>query len=248
MSISKALCNFCYKHGSSVLTAFSVIGVGVTATLAVRATIKVIPIIEQKKKEASGKLTPVDVVKTVWKPFLPVAIGAVCTATSIVATNCVSLKKQAVLASICAMSETALFDYTSAVKKVIPEKEITAINDEIASAKVKNAPPSSKEIIFTNKGSTLCHDSLSGQPFYSDMEAIRKAVNNANALLIADGHITLNDLYYELGLKNTDVGYNLGWRVDKGLIDVGFSAQLSENGVPCLVMYHNNRPEYYNRN
>jgi hypothetical protein len=57
-------------------------------------------------------------------------------------------------------------------------------------------------------------------------------------------YVSLNDFYYEIGLRSTAMGDDLGWNIDKGLIELGFSTQLSEDGSPCLVVDYQVAPMY----
>ena len=57
-------------------------------------------------------------------------------------------------------------------------------------------------------------------------------------------YIPLNDFYYEIGLDNIDLGELMGWNVDKGPIELNFSSQIAENGVPCLVIRWVIPPQY----
>ena len=56
--------------------------------------------------------------------------------------------------------------------------------------------------------------------------------------------LTLNDLYYELGLEPTKTGDYMGWEVDKEMLNFKFSSQLTENGTPCLVIDYEVYPLY----
>ena len=62
--------------------------------------------------------------------------------------------------------------------------------------------------------------------------------------MIQDGYVALNDLYFLLGLKTIGLGDDLGWNVDRGLIDIYFSSQLTEDGKPCVVIGHRLPPTY----
>ena len=79
--------------------------------------------------------------------------------------------------------------------------------------------------IITDKGNTLCFDSLSGRYFKSDIDKIKRAVNNLNRELTYDMYVSLNDFYDELDLDHTKIGDELGWNLDDGLIDVYFGSQ-----------------------
>ena len=57
-------------------------------------------------------------------------------------------------------------------------------------------------------------------------------------------YITLNDVYYALGLSNTKMGDDLAWSVEDGMIDFNFSSQLTEDGIPCLVVDYTIGPRF----
>ena len=57
-------------------------------------------------------------------------------------------------------------------------------------------------------------------------------------------YVSLNDFYDELGLDYTQVGRDLGWSVNDGLINIGFSSQLADDGRPCLVVDFSTPPKY----
>ena len=57
-------------------------------------------------------------------------------------------------------------------------------------------------------------------------------------------YISLNEFYEELGLSHTMIGDQLGWNIDKGLIELDFSSQIAEDGTPCLVIDYSIAPKY----
>ena len=65
-----------------------------------------------------------------------------------------------------------------------------------------------------------------------------------NYKLLNDNILSLNEFYYELGIKGTSYGAEQGWVVDKGLIEVSFSSILSEDDEPCIVLHFDNPPQY----
>ena len=85
---------------------------------------------------------------------------------------------------------------------------------------------------------------MSGRYFESDIEKLRKAVNDLNRRMRDEIQITLNEFYYEIGLDSIKIGDSLGWDIDKGYIELEFSSQLDKDGVPCLVIGHYNPPKY----
>lgn len=242
------------KHSPEILTGIGIAGMLSTTVLAVRATPKALMLIEEKKREKKftgeqPELTKLEVVKTAWKPYIPAAVTGAASVACLVGASSVNARRNAALAAAYALSESTLADYKEKVVETIGEKKAQEVKDAIAKDKIENDPVTRKEIIATDKGETLCYDALSGRYFKSDIEYIRRAVNNLNERLLFDTHISLNEYYDEIGLEEIfPMGENLGWTVDpdsanKGLIELDFSSQLAE-GTPCLVVGFSNAPRY----
>lgn len=246
------------KHSPEILTGIGIAGMLSTAVLAVRATPKALMLIEEKKREkkfavikdgGDPDLTKLEIVKTAWKPYIPAAVTGVASIACLVGASSVNARRNAALAAAYALSESTLADYKEKVVETIGEKKAQEVKDAIAKDKIENDPVTRKEIIATDKGETLCYDALSGRYFKSDIEYIRRAVNNLNERLLFDTHISLNEYYDEIGLEEIfPMGEDLGWTVDpdsanKGLIELDFSSQLTE-GIPCLVVGFSNAPRY----
>lgn len=258
----KTVRSFTTKHSPEILTGIGVAGMMSTAVLAVRATPKALELIESEKRKQNHKLLEeakkagndicdqvtklsyLEMIKVAWKPYIPaVATGIVSTAC-IIGASSVSMRRNAALATAYQLSTTALADYKEKVIETIGEKKEQTVKDKVAQKKVEENPVSNNEIIVTEKGNTLCFDSFSSRYFKSDIEAIRRAENNLNQRLLAYDYISLNDYFAEIGLRHTELGYQLGWRVDKGLIQLHFSSQLADDGTPCVVVNFDNPPEY----
>ena len=248
------LCTAARKHSPEILTGIGIAGMISTTVLAVRATPKALMLIEEKKREKKfaseqPELTKIEVVRTAWKPYIPAAVTGTASVACLVGASSVNARRNAALAAAYALSESTLADYKEKVVETIGEKKAQEVKDAIAKDKVENDPVSRKEVIITDKGETLCYDALSGRYFKSDIEYIRRAVNNLNERLLFDTHISLNEYYDEIGLEEIfPMGENLGWTVDpdsanKGLIELDFSSQLAE-GTPCLVVGFSNTPRY----
>ena len=76
------------------------------------------------------------------------------------------------------------------------------------------------------------------------IDQIKKAINELNRKMLNEMYVSLNDFYSELDLKLSNNGYELGWKLDDGLIDVDFSSQISDDGRPCLVIDYLVAPRY----
>ena len=250
------------KYSPEILTGVGIVGMISTTVLAVRATPKALILIENKKREIKietikeGRnestdisLTKLEIVKTAWKPYVPAFVTGVCSTACLVGASSINARRNAALLAAYTLSETAFADYKDKVIETIGEKKAQEVKDAVARDQVEKNPPSKNTVITTDKGETLCYDSISGRYFKSDIECIRRAINNLNERLLFDTHVALNEFYDEIGLEEIyPMGEQLGWTVDpdsanKGLIELDFSSQLAE-GTPCLVVGFRNAPRY----
>lgn len=233
------------KHSPAILTALGITGMIGTTVLAVKATPKALDLIENKKEELDkDKLTVVETVKATWKCYVPAAITCATSAACLIGASSVHTKRNAALATAYKLSESALIEYRDKVVETIGEKKEQSVRDAIAKDHVEKNPVTNNEVIITDKGYTLCYDELSGRYFYSDIEKIKKAANELNRQMLNDMYISVNELYYELGLEGTKLGEQMGWNVDRGLIDLKFSATVSADDRPCIVLDYRVPPMY----
>ena len=243
--LTKNISLFTKKNSPTILIAIGVSGMIVSTGFAIEATPKAVKLIERKKEELKKeKLEPLEVVKTVWKCYIPTAITCVLSSACIIGANSVNAKRNAALATAYTISETALREYKDKVVETIGEKKEQSIRDAIVKDQIDRNPMTKNEVIFTGKGTTKCYDPWSSRYFDHDPEKIRKAINDLNYQLINDGYVTLNDFYYDIGLEETKSGAILGWGVEKGQVRFRFSSQVSDNEVPCLVLEFINPPYY----
>lgn len=233
------------KHSPAILTALGITGMIGTTVLAVKATPKALDLIENKKEELNkDDLTVVETVKATWKCYVPAAITCATSVACLIGASSVHTKRNAALATAYKLSESALIEYRDKVVETIGEKKEQSVRDAIAKDHVEKNPVTNNEVIITDRGYTLCYDELSGRYFYSDIEKIKKAANELNRRMLNDMYVSLNELYYELGLEGTKLGEQMGWNIDRGLIDLKFSATVSADDRPCIVLDYRVPPMY----
>jgi len=221
-----------------ILIGFGLAGMLTSTILAVKATPKALDILEQEDRE----LSKVDKVKLTWKCYAPAAIGYCASAACIIGANSVNAKRNAVLAGAYKLSESALLEYRDKVKEVIGEEREREIKDSIAQDRVDKTPEKRQEVLVAGNGDTLCYDMHSGRYFKSNMEEIKGIANKVNYKLMQDNFLSVNDFYEELGLEPTVTGYDFGWNVEDGLIELYFTSTLTEAGQPCLAVHFDNMP------
>lgn len=237
------------KHSPEILLGIGIAGMVSTSVLAVKATPKALRLIENEENELSNercedvKLKPFEIIKLVWPCYIPAVITGGLSIACLIGGTSVNLKRNAALATAYNISKTALNEYRDAVVETVGEKKEKIVKDKVAEKKLKKNPVSDNEIIITKKGDTLCYDGAYGRYFKSDIDTIKKAINVVNRNIISDMYVSLNDFYDLIGLKPTGTGYDVGWNIDDGEIDIYFSSQLAEDGTPCLVINYSVSPK-----
>ena len=243
--IFKGLPTVFKKYSPEILTGLGVAGMIVTTITAVKVTPKAVQLVDEKEAKDNKRLTKSEIIKETWKCYIPSAITGVCSVACIIGGSSINAKRNAALAAAYAISMQDLVDYKKKALEVVGEKKETMIRDEVAKERAIKDGIDSKPIIHTEKGTVPCYDYLTKRLFDSDMETLRKAENNLNKRLREDMVITLNEFFDEIGLDETDevIGEALGWDIDYGYIELQFTSMLV-NGVPHLVIGHNNPPRY----
>lgn len=232
------------KKSPEILIGLGVTGMISTTVMAVKATPKALQIVKKKEEEENRELSKKEVVQTVWKCYIPTAVTGIISISCIVGASRVNAKRNAALATAYSLSETAFSDYKEQVIETIGEKKESEIQDKVAKKKLENESVVNKEVFITDKGNSLCYDSVSGRYFYSDVEAIKKAENELNKRMMSEMYLSLNEFYYALGLRSTVLGNELGWNISDGLLDIHYSSQIADDGRPCLVLEYRIAPRY----
>lgn len=248
-NIAKSVRTAMKKHSPEILTGVGIAGMISTSVLAVRVTPKALVLINKKKDEDGvDKLTPVETIKVAWLCYIPAAITGSLSAACLIGANSVNVRRNTALATAYSLSESALKEYQGKVIETIGAKKEQSVRDTIAKDRIDRDPVSSREVIITEKGDTLCYDSISGRYFKSDIDKLKKAENELNRKMRDEMYVSLNEFYCEIGLNPTSIGDDLGWNIDHGYIDLRFSSQLADDGNPCLVIDYEVNPKYeYNR-
>ncbi len=233
------------RHSPEILTGIGIAGMITTTILAVKATPKAIKLIEaEKQAKHVDTLSPVDTVKTVWKCYIPAAMTGVSSIACLIGSNAINAKRNAALTTVYTLSEMARNEYKEKVIETIGEKKERTIKEKVDAERIKRDPVSKKEVIITEKGTTLCYDHVFGRYFKSDIDIINRAMNKINREIVINMYASLNDFYAELGLSPVEMGYDLGWNIDDGTIEIEPSSQLADDGTPCLVIDYSVSPKY----
>lgn len=253
------------KRSPEILTGLGIAGMVTTTVLAVKATPKALTLIQdaeiekvdEQVKEGKGpdeldkKLTPVEVVKVAWKPYIPAVLLGTASAACLIGANSVHARRHAALYSAYKLSETALTEYKDKVKEIVPEKKVKEIKQKLADDKVDKVAKKDSEnkdskprVIVSNDGDTWFVDPFTNEPFLSTTAKVDAAINKVNRQMMDEMFASLSDLYDELGIDHTVNSDDIGWCIDDGLIESDFSDAVVRNGKAYVVMDFLKRPEY----
>lgn len=239
-TLSKQFLHFLDKNSPAILTALGSIGVVSTAVMTHVATTKANEFVRTIDPYPQTKL---EYLKLTWRYYVPPAIMGATSIASIVCANKINTKRNIALAGLYTLSENALIDFKKKVAQNVKPKDFIRMEDEIYEEKIKKNPPKDEQIIITGKGDMLCYDCLSGRYFKSDIEKLRRIMNDLNKDLIDTMWVSVNDLYFLLGLESIKMGEDIGWKPDT-LLDFKFSSRLTDDGEPCIVLDYNMIPKF----
>lgn len=235
------------KYSPQILTGVGIVGMALATGLAIKDTPKALTLVDEKKKELqTDTLTPVDTVKATWKCYIPAGSTFLLSAACLIGANSIGVRRIAALSTAYKISETALHEYKDAVLESVGEEKVKEIKEKVSEKKVQKLEIDDDDIIVTTYGKDLCLDPWSERTFTSNIEVIKKAINELNNSMMFDmsGYASLNDFYKKIGLAPTKAGEVLGWNIMDGLIEDDISSWITKDGKPCLVIDFINAPEY----
>ena len=179
--------------------------------------------------------------------YIPSAIVGGLSIGCVIGASAINARRNAALATAYALSESALKTYQEKVIETVGEKKEQTIREAVAKDTVEKHPMGTKEVIFTGNGETRCLDAISGRRFMCSVQRLQEVENELNRRILNEMYVSLNELYDELGLAHTKLGEDLGWNVDwldRDMIKLSRSAQIDEDGTPCLVLDYQVVPRY----
>ena len=251
------------RHSPEILTGIGIAGMISTVTLAVKATPKAMTLIEEakknKEKEAheagifskkdekyAFELSPIDVIKAGWKPYIATAITGVISIACIIGANSVHARRNAALATAYQLSATAINDYREKVTEIIGQEKEHIIRDKVVEENINIPEVKPKSNVVETFKDVIFYDIAFGQTFYSNTEAIRKAVNDINKNMINYQYASLNDFYDLLNIQRIDIGEILGWNLSRDdFLEVSTDrVSTTKDGRPCYVLEYHKAPQY----
>lgn len=234
------------EHSPELLTAGATVGVLSTVYLTIRATIKATRKIDAVEKHQGRLNDPKERwkerTKLVGKLYIPPAISATSTIVCIVGSNRISSNKAVAAQTALAVTQSAYSEYREQVigeskVRTHGERKDESIRAKAAQNRVDNTEPSNADVLMVGEGEVLCFEYWTGRYFKSDIETLKKAVNDINLQLLKHDYATMDDFYYLIGLEGTQASNNTGWKSDKHL-ELLFASVL-KNGKPAMSFEYN---------
>lgn len=205
------------KNSNLVLTIISAAGVITTVVVAIKGTIKAVKLCEEKKVVGTK-----EVIRTVWKCYIPTIGLIILTTTAILCNGKINAKRLAVLTSAYSGSVETIRKIEEKMSSQIgPKKTQKAIDEAEASIAQENAPKDKKDIVATGKGENLFFCATTGQWFYSDWHGIELAELKVQKIISdimkswgSGEFVQLKEAQEALNLPVTDMGEYMGWYTD----------------------------------
>ncbi len=241
MSMLSAVRLFAKSNSSSILTGFAITGVVTTGIFAGKASIKAEKVLEGLSEE---ELDRKEKLKRVAPIFMPAIISGAATIFCICATHSIDTQKQMALMSAYSLSEHAM----KSMEDAMSDKKLKQVKETIFENDVKKNPPKEEQIYDTGKGKTKFRDGIFGGDFYADIEYVKSVFNKYNKMLNDGDIVYVNDLRWDLGLPQTEMGSILGWdcgQLDEMLTSVMIERDLqevSDTDVDNIFVISYNRP------
>lgn len=241
MSMLSAVRLFAKSNSSSILTGFAITGVITTGIFAGKASIKAEKVLEGLSEE---ELDRKEKLKRVAPIFMPAIISGAATIFCICATHSIDTQKQMALMSAYSLSEHAM----KSMEDTLSDKKLKQVKETIFEEDIKKNPPKEESIHDTGKGKTKFRDGIFGGDFIADIEYVKSVFNKYNKMLNDGDIVYVNDLRWDLGLPQTEMGSILGWdcgQLDEMLTSVILERDLqdvNEGDVDNIFVISYNRP------
>ena len=235
--------NFLKNNSPTILTVIGSIGVGITAIMAAKDTVKAVKRLEKEHwyyengKNYYVKDIPMKTrIKVAGPCYIPTIITGVSTILCICGANRLNKDVQKSLASAYVLLDHTYKEYRDAVKEIYGEDSESNIVQNIVNKKAEELYPTEEDNIETFL------DFYTLQLFYSDLHTIQEAEKIANDILRTRGYISLGEVHSLMGEKTTDADNLTGWSIGAGRlydydsIKIDVEETASENGTKYYIV------------
>lgn len=229
---------FLKRNSATILTCVGAAGVIATTVTAVKSTPKALLLLENAKEEKGEELTKLEVVKIAAPVYIPSIILGASTLACIFGANVFNTRSQASIMSAYALVDSGYKDFRKKVDELYGSEAGAQVRAEIAKDKYEEQP-----IKVIEDGKRLYYDYYSDQYFEATPFAVQKAEYEVNRTLMMDDGVTLNEWYYQLGLKPLDHGDDFGWSTSANMdaywqtwVDFHHEKVVMDDGLECIII------------
>lgn len=229
------------KHDRLILTAITIGGTLYAVYRAAKDGPKYREILDQCDEEG---VDTVEKVKRLAPAVAPVAVATGVSVIAAVANFKVAGDAIKGLADAYTVAKTGKEVFEDCTEKIVGPEKTEEIRKEVAKVQtgVANSGGAFAKPIATGHGNDLMFDAWSGRYFYSDINYVKKCVNDLNAQMINDMYISLNEYYAYQDLPGIGAGRDLGWNIDYGTIEINITSELDECDRPYTYISFINKP------
>lgn len=191
-------------------------------------------------------LTPVEVVKSCWKCYVPTVLIGGLTVASFVGSYRVSTARLTTMTAAYELTRNAYDNYRKNVVKEIGTKKDEKIRTRAAQEQA-DEKITDETLLGLPEGKNVCLDLFTGNVFYSTREDILAGISKVkDKFLSGEQDVSLNEFYDEIEANHIGVGDDLGFTPDSN-IDVLFGSVLRGN-IPVLTIDYYAAPRFDYRN
>ena len=232
------------RRSPEILLGVGLAGLITAPIMAIKATPKVMDILEKEKEKKGEELTLGEKVKHSWKCYIPTIGIVVVSAACVIGGHNVNVRRNAALATMYSMSEQALQEWQEKTKEEVGDRKTEQILSKINQDSLKEHPVSTEgvEVEMFNGMNQLCYDCMSGKYFMSDKNFIENLIIKLNNELNAYDAIEVEDWYYGLGFKRIpDLAKGMYWKKKSTTfqIEPSFTSEIADDGRTCLCVSFN---------
>lgn len=246
---------FIKRNASTILSCLGGVGVVATTITAVKATPKVLRLIEEAEQNKGEELTKWEKFKTATPTYIPTIGLGITTIACIFGSQILNKRQQAALMSAYALVDQSYKDYQRKLKELYGEEVDQEVREAIAIEKAEDVGVRGSYLgtncdlaLEENNGEPqVFYDEHSGRYFEATIEQVLTAEYHLNRNYILRGYSYLNEFYDFLGIDETDYGSVLGWAPnDEGMYWIDFNHRKleSDEGKDVYVIEMPFEPTY----
>lgn len=219
---------------TTVLTIGGVVGTGyLTAKATVKAVRKADEMKDAPKKE---------IVKAVWKYYIPPAAAAFGTASCIVGAHIWNKREQTALAAGQIAIAQSFGQYRRKLTEMYGEDVGRTVEEAILVEKAKNIDICGGGIygscyldVPNEETPMIFEDELSGRRFESTLSKVIEAEYHLNRNFVLDGDVSYSKYLEFLGLEHSEEDSDIGWTMDDGFYWIDFNHKMFSDKDSTII-------------